>query len=33
MPLSSGARLGGYEIVNLLGAGGIEFLIHVKPFF
>ena len=32
MPLESGARLGSYEVVESIGAGGIEFLIRVKPF-
>ena len=31
MALSAGTRLGSYEIVELIGVGGIEFLIHVKP--
>ena len=32
MPLSAGTKLGQYEIVESVGVGGIEFLIHVKPF-
>ena len=33
MRLSIGDHLGPYRILSPLGAGGIEFLIHVKPFF
>ena len=32
MALISGTRLGPYEILAPIGAGGIEFLIRVKPF-
>ena len=32
MPLSPGTKLGQYEVVESIGAGGIEFLIRVKPF-
>jgi len=31
--LEPGTDLGPYKIVEPIGAGGIEFLIHVKPFF
>jgi hypothetical protein len=33
MSLATGTKLGPYEIVGQIGAGGIEFLIHVKSFF
>ena len=32
MALQPGHRLGRYEILEAIGAGGIEFLIRVKPF-
>ena len=32
MTLTAGTKLGQYEIAEAIGAGGIEFLIHVKPF-
>ena len=32
MTLKMGVHLGPYEILAPIGAGGIEFLIHVKPF-
>ena len=32
MPLSPGTRLAHYEVLELIGKGGIEFLIRVKPF-
>ena len=32
MALTSGTRLGPYEILEPIGKGGIEFLIRVKPF-
>ena len=32
MPISPGTKLGQYEVVEAIGAGGIEFLIHVKLF-
>ena len=32
MTLDSGTRLGPYEILSPIGAGGTEFLIRVKPF-
>ena len=32
MPLSPDTQLGPYRIIEAIGAGGIEFLIHVKPF-
>jgi hypothetical protein len=33
MTLTPGARLSSYEILESIGAGGIEFLIHVKSLF
>ncbi len=32
MSLTAGQKLAHYEIVEAIGKGGIEFLIHVKPF-
>jgi hypothetical protein len=32
MTLQTGSRLGHYEILDPLGAGGIEFLIRVNLF-
>lgn len=33
MALQPGERLGPYEILDGIGTGGIEFLIHVKPLW
>ena len=32
MALTPNTKLGYYEILEAIGAGGIEFLIRVKPF-
>ena len=32
MSLTPGTKLASYEILEPIGAGGIEFLIRVKPF-
>ncbi len=32
MPIDPGSKLGSYEVLGLVGKGGIEFLIRVKPF-